>query len=339
MEYPEKSYYDVLGIQRDATNEQIKRAYRNQIKFFHPDVFCGSPEIAEMKSKELNEAYSVLIDASKRAAYDEWLSNHERQEPNTESEEESETEQEDEGDAAPKTEQQKEQAESGKQTEPGPEQTKDRPKRTFWETAQAVIAWMFLLMLPIGCSLYVLAQHMTIDLNAVYFYFLAPYAVIVLVGTYLTSYMVKHSTCSQPRRFGTVHLLCVLCIALTAALAAVSWSYHAYVTEAETAAAESRQQIAYWKTNAESYKKIALNRADEVEYLEEKAAFFDDHIVIILERGMLYHKYDCEFFQDFYEGTYWLLTKEVAEDLGYESGCDCTAPQLSFNYISPTLRN
>lgn len=73
MAYPEKSYYDILGVPRNATDEQIRTAYREQIRFFHPDVFQGSPEIAKEKSQELNEAYSVLSDHEKRAAYDEWL--------------------------------------------------------------------------------------------------------------------------------------------------------------------------------------------------------------------------------------------------------------------------
>lgn len=73
MSYPEKSYYDTLGIPRNAKADQIRVAYREQIKFFHPDVFQGSPEIAEAKTKELNEAYEHLIDPVKRDKYDFWL--------------------------------------------------------------------------------------------------------------------------------------------------------------------------------------------------------------------------------------------------------------------------
>lgn len=73
MSYPEKSYYDTLGVPRNATDSQIKAAYRAQIKYFHPDVFQGNPEVAKAKSLELNEAYSVLIDHEKRDKYDFWL--------------------------------------------------------------------------------------------------------------------------------------------------------------------------------------------------------------------------------------------------------------------------
>lgn len=73
MDYPEKSYYDTLGIPRTATFEQIKSAYREQIKFFHPDVFNGSPEIAQQKSQELNEAYHILSNPVERDKYDFWL--------------------------------------------------------------------------------------------------------------------------------------------------------------------------------------------------------------------------------------------------------------------------
>lgn len=73
MEYPNKSYYDTLGIPRTATFEQIKTAYREQIKFFHPDVFAGNPEIAQQKSRELNEAYRILSDPIERDKYDFWL--------------------------------------------------------------------------------------------------------------------------------------------------------------------------------------------------------------------------------------------------------------------------
>lgn len=73
MSYPEKSYYDTLGVPRNASDVEIKNAYREQIRFFHPDVFQGSPEIARQKSQELNEAYSVLSDPVRRDAYDAWL--------------------------------------------------------------------------------------------------------------------------------------------------------------------------------------------------------------------------------------------------------------------------
>lgn len=67
------TYYDILGVPRYATPDQIKSAYRDQMKFFHPDVFYGSPYVADVKSKQLNEAYAVLSVPAKRYEYDEKL--------------------------------------------------------------------------------------------------------------------------------------------------------------------------------------------------------------------------------------------------------------------------
>lgn len=64
------SYYDILGVHHNASREEIKRAYREQMKFFHPDVFDGPPEVARIKSTQLNEAYETLKDPEKRRAYD-----------------------------------------------------------------------------------------------------------------------------------------------------------------------------------------------------------------------------------------------------------------------------
>ena len=73
MEY--KDYYQILEVARDATQKQIKQAYRKGARKFHPDV-NKSPE-AEKKFKELGEAYEVLKDPEKRAAYDKFGSNWE----------------------------------------------------------------------------------------------------------------------------------------------------------------------------------------------------------------------------------------------------------------------
>lgn len=62
------SYYDVLGVSRDASQQEIKKAYRNLARKYHPDV-CKEPD-AEEKFKEINEAYSVLSDEQKKAQYD-----------------------------------------------------------------------------------------------------------------------------------------------------------------------------------------------------------------------------------------------------------------------------
>ena len=67
MQY--KDYYQVLGVRRDADAEQIKRAYRKLARKFHPDV--SDEKNAEERFKEVAEAYEVLRDADKRAAYDQ----------------------------------------------------------------------------------------------------------------------------------------------------------------------------------------------------------------------------------------------------------------------------
>jgi curved DNA-binding protein len=64
-----KDYYDVMGVPRGATQDEIKRAYRKLARKFHPDV--SKEKNAEDRFKELQEAYEVLKDAEKRAAYDQ----------------------------------------------------------------------------------------------------------------------------------------------------------------------------------------------------------------------------------------------------------------------------
>jgi len=63
-----RDYYEVLGVPRDASESDLKAAFRNMARKLHPDV-NSSPD-AEEKFKEINEAYSVLSDPDKRAAYD-----------------------------------------------------------------------------------------------------------------------------------------------------------------------------------------------------------------------------------------------------------------------------
>ena len=64
-----RDYYEVLGVGREATEEEIKRAYRKLALKYHPDKNPGDKE-AEEKFKELGEAYEVLSDQQKRATYD-----------------------------------------------------------------------------------------------------------------------------------------------------------------------------------------------------------------------------------------------------------------------------
>ena len=71
MEY--KDYYKILGIERDAPQDVLKRAYRKLARKFHPDI--NKDPDAEEKFKEVGEAYEVLSDPEKRAAYDKFGSN------------------------------------------------------------------------------------------------------------------------------------------------------------------------------------------------------------------------------------------------------------------------
>ena len=66
----DKNYYDVLGISKNATEAEIKTAYREMAKKYHPDI--SKEENAEEKFKEVQEAYSVLSDPEKRANYDNY---------------------------------------------------------------------------------------------------------------------------------------------------------------------------------------------------------------------------------------------------------------------------
>ncbi len=81
MEY--KDYYKTLNVERGATADEIKRSYRKLAREFHPDI--NKEPTAEAKFKEIGEAYEVLSDTEKRAAYDqlgkEWKSGQEFRPP------------------------------------------------------------------------------------------------------------------------------------------------------------------------------------------------------------------------------------------------------------------
>jgi curved DNA-binding protein len=68
-----KDYYQTLGIKRDASQDQVKQAYRRLARKFHPDV--NKSASAEAKFKDIGEAYEVLKDPEKRAAYDKFGAN------------------------------------------------------------------------------------------------------------------------------------------------------------------------------------------------------------------------------------------------------------------------
>lgn len=71
-----KDYYSILGISKDATDEEIKKSYRRLAKQYHPDSYAGDDKKnAEEKFKEISEAYGVLSDTQKRSQYDRFGSN------------------------------------------------------------------------------------------------------------------------------------------------------------------------------------------------------------------------------------------------------------------------
>lgn len=67
-----RDYYEVLGVSKNASDDEIKKSFRKLARKYHPDVNRDDPKVAEVKFKEANEAYEVLSDSKRREQYDQF---------------------------------------------------------------------------------------------------------------------------------------------------------------------------------------------------------------------------------------------------------------------------
>ena len=67
-----RDYYEVLGVDKNASEADIKKAFKKMARKYHPDLNPDKKQEAEAKFKEVNEAYEVLSDAQKKAQYDQF---------------------------------------------------------------------------------------------------------------------------------------------------------------------------------------------------------------------------------------------------------------------------